>query len=129
MQTDKDLLSYKNFGETSLMEIKEMLASKGLYLGMGLEEQAQKGFARPAPSLLTSSATEPAQDATNAAIPLDSIEFSVRSRKAFSVLGATTLGELAAKSEPDLLEIKNFGQTSLNEVKQKLRRYGLTLAD
>ena len=71
----------------------------------------------------------PPPGAANAHIPLDSIEFSVRSRKAFSLVGATTLGDLAGRTETDLLGIKNFGQTSLNEVKQKLRRYGLALAD
>jgi len=124
MHTDKDLLSYKNFGETSLMEIKEMLTSKGLYLGMGLEDQGQRGVPRPKPS-----PAAPVVSTSNASIPLDSIEFSVRSRKAFSLVGATTLGDLAEKTEADLLAIKNFGQTSLNEVKQKLRRYGLALVD
>jgi len=36
--TESELLSYKNFGETSLAEIKNLLASKGLRLGQGLEE-------------------------------------------------------------------------------------------
>jgi DNA-directed RNA polymerase subunit alpha len=128
MHTDKDLLSYKNFGETSLMEIREMLSSKGLRLGMGIDDQAGKGgMARPA-AATPAAAASPAESA-NAAIPLDSIEFSVRSRKAFVLMNATTLGELAQKSESELLGIKNFGQTSLNEVKQKLRRYGLSLKE
>ena len=37
--SEAELLSYKNFGETSLTEIKTMLASKGLRLGQGLEGQ------------------------------------------------------------------------------------------
>ena len=37
--TEAELLSYKNFGETSLVEIRTMLASKGLRLGQGLEGQ------------------------------------------------------------------------------------------
>ena len=127
MHTDKDLLSYKNFGETSLMEIREMLTSRGLRLGMGLDEQGQKGMARPAMPAPAAPAA-PAVSA-NAAIPLESIEFSVRSRKAFTLMNVTTLGDLAEKSEPELLTIKNFGQTSLNEVKQKLRRYGLSLKE
>jgi DNA-directed RNA polymerase subunit alpha len=124
MHTDKDLLSYKNFGETSLMEIREMLVSKGLRLGQGLEDQPGKGVVRPTPSPAAVQTTT-----ANSNISLDSIEFSVRSRKAFGLVGATTLGDLACKSEPELMTIKNFGQTSLNEVKQKLRRYGLSLKD
>ena len=37
--TEAELLSYKNFGETSLVEIKAMLSQKGLRLGQGLEGQ------------------------------------------------------------------------------------------
>lgn len=126
MHTDKDLLSYKNFGETSLAEIKEMLTSKGLYLGMGLEQQTPKPQAAPQPTPVP----QPSPSSSAAAdIPLDSIEFSVRARKCFERLGIETLGELADKTEPDLLGTKNFGQTSLNEIKQKLNRYGLSLAD
>ncbi len=125
MHTDKDLLGYKNFGETSLMEIKEMLTSKGLTLGSGLEQQ---GARTPTPVPQPVPEPEPPASA-NAEIPLDSVEFSVRCRRAFQHLGVTTLGELAEKSEPELLGTKNFGQTSLNEVKQKLRRYGLALRE
>ena len=39
--TEQQLLSSKNFGETSLEEIKEIMASKGLHLGQSLEEGAQ----------------------------------------------------------------------------------------
>jgi len=125
MHTEKDLLSYKNFGETSLAEIKEMLASKGLYLGMGLEQKMQRVAPRPRPVF----GVPPAPSAANADIPLESIEFSVRCRKAFQGLNVNTLGELAQRTEAELLTLKNFGQTSLNEVKQKLRRYGLALKE
>src|SRR5207302_9180518 len=39
--TEQQLLSSKNFGETSLSEIKEMMGTKGLRLGQSLEEGAQ----------------------------------------------------------------------------------------
>ncbi len=37
--SEAELLSYKNFGETSLREIKFLLDTKGLHLGMAMEEQ------------------------------------------------------------------------------------------
>ena len=40
--TIRELLAYKNFGETSLQEIKDILAQKGLRLGMGREEGLTK---------------------------------------------------------------------------------------
>src|SRR5260370_4100959 len=39
--SEQHLLSSKNFGETSLLEIKEMMASKGLHLRQSLEEGAE----------------------------------------------------------------------------------------
>src|SRR5438309_1172585 len=44
--SEQQLLSSKNFGETSLMEIKETMATKGLRLGQSLEEGAQYGEVR-----------------------------------------------------------------------------------
>ena len=41
--------------------------------------------------------------------------------------GVTTVGELVQKSEEDLLEIRNFGQKSIDEVKAKLEEMGLGL--
>jgi DNA-directed RNA polymerase subunit alpha len=61
------------------------------------------------------------------ATPVADLELSVRSRKALGRLRVATLGELASKTEADLLSCKNFGQTSLNEIKQRLSEYGLEL--
>jgi DNA-directed RNA polymerase subunit alpha len=42
-------------------------------------------------------------------------------------LGIGTIGELLRKTGDDLLECKNFGVTSLNEVREKLSQHGLKL--
>ncbi len=122
--TELDLLSYKNFGETSLSEIKTVLASKNLRLGQ-LREEGEAVLAEP---------TEQPAPATVGnegvlATPLSQIEFSVRARKALERLGVKTLGELATKTEPELLACRNFGQTSLNEVQQRLAEYGMRLRE
>ena len=44
-------------------------------------------------------------------------------------LGINSLGDLVSRSADELLESKNFGQTSLQEVKDKLVQYGLRLRD
>jgi len=41
----------------------------------------------------------------------------------------STVGELVQKTEQDLLDIRNFGQKSIEEVKQKLAEMGLSLAE
>ena len=55
------------------------------------------------------------------------LELSVRSRKALQRLNINSLGELASRTEAELLGCKNFGQTSLNEIKQQLASFGLGL--
>ncbi len=123
-RTEPELLSYKNFGETSLQEIKDILAQKGLRLGMGREEQTASVQAA-ARTLL---GIEPEKgDITSKAI--EDLELSVRSRNAMSVLGLCSLGDLSRLSEKDLMQVKNFGQTSMNEVKEKLAEFGLSLAE
>jgi DNA-directed RNA polymerase subunit alpha len=42
-------------------------------------------------------------------------------------LGIATLGELVQRTADELLEAKNFGMTSLTEVRDKLVQYGLKL--
>ena len=118
--TEAELLGYKNFGETSLNEIKALLASKGLRLGQSIEDsKAPPRRTTPAvagnvaPELLSKSVAD--------------IELSVRSRKALQRLNINTVGDLAARTEAELLGCKNFGLTSLNEIKQQLGTFGMGL--
>jgi DNA-directed RNA polymerase subunit alpha len=123
-RTEVELLSYKNFGETSLQEIKDILAQKGLRLGMGREEQTASVQAA-ARTLL---GIEP-ERGDILLKKIDDLELSVRSRNAMTMLGVESIGDLARLSEKDLMGVKNFGQTSMNEVKEKLAEFGLSLAE
>ncbi|HML75911.1 MAG TPA: DNA-directed RNA polymerase subunit alpha C-terminal domain-containing protein [Anaerohalosphaeraceae bacterium] len=118
--TEAELLSYKNFGETSLLEIKKILDSKGLRLGMALE---QKAGAAPA------SATEDVGGASPELLnkSVDELELSVRARRALAKLGVKVFYDLVSRTEAELLGCKNFGVTSLNEIKEKLANFGLGL--
>ena len=118
-KTEPELLAYKNFGETSLREIKSLLESKGLRLGMQKDEEQRKVRAQ---RLRLSSGENPIL-----AKPATDLELSVRSRKCMQRLSIETIGDLIEKTEGDLLATKNFGQTSLNEVKSKLAELGLSL--
>ena len=118
--SEQELLGYKNFGETSLNEIKAMLAQKNLRLGQN-SEAARKEALAPAPKAVT------VGDPAILQRPVSELELSVRSRKCLQRLGVATLGELAARSEAELLAIKNFGQTSLVEIKRRLNDVGLSL--
>lgn len=117
--TEQELLSYKNFGETSLNEIKALLAQKSLRLGQAADE-SKSAVRRTVP---VAGNVPPEILSKNVA----DLELSVRSRKALQRLNINLLGELAARTEDELLGCKNFGQTSLNEIKQQLTTFGLTL--
>ena len=119
--TEAELLGYKNFGETSLEEIRAMLTNKGLRLGQALEEQQSQ--ARK--DLLKTVAANVPEAVLNKNV--NELELSVRSRKALQRLGVNTVGELATRTEAELLGVKNFGQTSLLEIKQRLVELGLDL--
>jgi DNA-directed RNA polymerase subunit alpha len=120
--SEPELLSYKNFGETSLNEIKALLASKGLRLGQAAEEGKPGILPRRAPTVVAGNV---APDILNKSV--GDLELSVRSRKALQRLNINSVGELAARTEDELLGCKNFGQTSLNEIKQQLASFGLGL--
>jgi DNA-directed RNA polymerase subunit alpha len=120
--TEAELLGYKNFGETSLNEIKQLLASKGLRLGQALEDPKGVTVVRRS-SAVAAGAAPP--EVLNKSVA--DLELSVRSRKALQRLNINLLGELAARTEAELLGCKNFGQTSLNEIKQQLASFGLGL--
>ena len=137
--TEQELLSYKNFGETSLNEIKALLAQKGLRLGQAAEgdKPAVPAITGIAPAVVAAPAVgglprRPIAVSGNAppetlAKTVGDLELSVRSRKALQRLNINTLGELCSHTEDELLGCKNFGHTSLNEIKQQLTSFGIGL--
>ena len=58
---------------------------------------------------------------------VNEIELSVRAANCLNNANLTTVGELAQKSEADMLKYRNFGKKSLNEIKGKLVELGLGL--
>jgi DNA-directed RNA polymerase subunit alpha len=58
---------------------------------------------------------------------VNEIELSVRAANCLNNANITTVGELAQKTEAEMLKYRNFGKKSLNEIKQKLTELGLSL--
>ena len=58
---------------------------------------------------------------------VNEIELSVRAANCLNNANITTVGELAQKTESEMLKYRNFGKKSLNEIKQKISDLGLTL--
>lgn len=118
-KTEQELMTFKNFGETSLREIRSLLESKGLRLGMNRDDLQRRAHGRPARAI--------ANENPNVNKPIADMELSIRARKCLQRLNIETIGELCETAEAELLAAKNFGQTSLNEIKKKLTEMNLSL--
>jgi DNA-directed RNA polymerase subunit alpha len=120
-KTEAEMLAYRNFGETSLREIKQLLVQKGLRLGMRRDE-VERRHKRERLALVMSD-----RDSRVLSTPVSELNLSVRSRRCMARLNIRTIGDLVTRTSEDLLGTKNFGHTSLAEVRAKLGEQGLSL--
>jgi DNA-directed RNA polymerase subunit alpha len=120
--TEASLLASKNFGETSLEEIRAIMSAKALRVGQSLEQGAAYTEQRYRPPTTLSPEEQAVLNR-----PVTELNLSVRARKCMNRLNLNTIGELVTRSGDELMEAKNFGVTSLNEVKEKLGALGLKL--
>lgn len=67
--------------------------------------------------------------AADLALPIEDLDLTVRSYNCLKREGIHTVGELVSRSEADLLDIRNFGAKSIDEVKAKLVGMGMALKD
>lgn len=94
----------------------------GLFgLAMELNEEAEGVDIGPSPT--------DAALAADLALPIEEMALTVRSYNCLKREGIHTVGELVSRSEADLLDIRNFGAKSIDEVKEKLATMGLALKD
>lgn len=121
--SEQQLLASKNFGETSLDELKEIMTAKGLRIGQSLEQGTAY---EPRPRHFHAQAMTPEEQAMLNK-PVMDLNLSVRARKCMNKLNIATIGDLLQRTADELLEAKNFGMTSLNEVRDKLSAMGLKL--
>ena len=121
--TEAEMRSFKNFGDASLEEIKTMLAQRGLRLGQSVESQQQQVKQQVYDQLRQQSGG----DAELLNKSVNELNLSVRARKALALLGVQSIGDLVTKTEAELMGVKNFGMTSLNEIREKLQEHGLDL--
>ncbi len=117
--SEQELLSGKNFGETSLLEIRELLSAHGLRIGQHLHKIHSREH------VVDQNLTPEEQAMMNRSI--GDLNLSVRSRKCMSRLNITTIGQLLQRTPDELLASRNFGVTSLNEIRQKLTEMNLRL--
>ncbi|MAE60688.1 MAG: hypothetical protein CMJ49_04930 [Planctomycetaceae bacterium] len=119
--SEAGLMAYKNFGETSLTEIKAMLAAKGLRLGQYIDAEQSRAREEMYDQLRGTG------QENVVGVPIEQLDLSARAAKALTLLNIHTIGDLIQRTEAELLGIKNFGSTSLDEIKLKLEERGLSL--
>ena len=100
LRSPDQLLEVRNFGDTTLKEVTEKLTSLGLRLGMRIPDGG---------------------------LGLDELRLSHRTLNGLRSENITTLTDLITSTEADLLDIKDFDLSTLNEIKTKLRERGLRL--
>lgn len=118
--SEPELLASRNFGETSLKEVKTILESKGLQVGQNVVD-------KKAANNVVRREDLPEDKRTLFDSPVSELNLSVRSRKCIGRLGLNSIGELINKTPDELLSIRNFGVTSLNEIRSRLTEMGLAL--
>ena len=121
--TEAELRNFKNFGEASIEEIKSMLAQRGLRLGQVADEEQTAAKKAVYDQLKASTGGD---DSTlNRSV--NELNLSVRARKALTLLNVHSLADLCMRTEAELMGVKNFGMTSLMEIKAKLNEMGLNM--
>ena len=117
--SEQELLAGKNFGETSLHEIRELLQTHGLHIG---QNQHMVQSREP---VFEANLTPEEQALMNK--PVSDLNVSVRARKCMVRLGINSFGQLLQRTPDELLSSRNFGVTSLNEIRARLGEMGLKL--
>ncbi len=114
--TEADLLSFKNFGETSLSEIKAILVQKGLRLGQALETNEETELFSKKDTEIRKGAIENISD----------LGLSTRSRNALSKIGIEKVKDLVENAEAELGQ-KGVKQNYIDEIKETLIMFDLSL--
>jgi len=120
--SEEELLQFKNFGETSLQEIRDLLARYNLQLGQPAAPSVAWLGAGPA-----GAQDEELQEKLS--MPVELLGLSTRCRKCMERLKIKTVGELIEHTEEELLSAPNFGRTSIAEIRDKLAELGLALRE
>ena len=126
--TPEDLMKIKGFGHKSADEVAEALKRLGLDWIKKAEETQQRE--RPSySSILEISDGSPLSEENPAnQIPTEELQLSVRTYNALKRARINSVADLLDYSQEDLLEIKNFGAKSAEEVIGALQaRLGITL--
>ncbi|NRA37656.1 MAG: tetratricopeptide repeat protein [Planctomycetes bacterium] len=110
--TEQEMLNYKNFGETSLKEVREMLTARNLRLGQ-LRENETRGVNKADQKVLADS--------------VDKLELSEKAMAVLEGLGVSRIGDIQQYSDIELYRVPNSGQSVVQELTTALAAIGVTI--
>jgi len=110
--SEPEMLNYKNFGETSLREVKEMLDARGLRVGM-LREHDDRSLTKADQKTLNES--------------IEKLELSSRSTQVLERLGCSRIGDVVQYSDLEFYRTPGSGQSVVQELSTALGAVGLWL--
>ena len=110
--SEQEMLSYKNFGETSLKEVREMLAARNLRLGM-YRDGEERSISKADQKVLGES--------------IEKLELINKSQQMLENLGVSRIGDLAQYSDLDLFKAPGSGQSLVQELSTALGAFGICL--
>lgn len=110
--SETEMLNYKNFGETSLREVKEMLDARGLRLGM-LRDQSERQFTKADQKTLNES--------------VEKLELSSRTQQMLERLGCQRIEDVLHYADLDLYRVEGSGQSVVQELSTALGAFGLQM--
>jgi len=110
--TEQEMLSYKNFGETSLKEVKEMLAARNLRLGM-FREGDERSISKADQKILGES--------------IEKLELTPKTAQVLENLGVSRIGDLAQYTDLDLYRAPGSGQSVVQELATALGAFGVAV--
>ncbi len=108
--TEQEMLNYKNFGETSLKEVREMLTARNLRLGQ-LREHESRGMNRADQKVLADS--------------VDKLELSEKAMSVLETLGVSRIGDIQQYSDIELYRVLQSGQSVVQELTTALAAIGV----
>jgi DNA-directed RNA polymerase subunit alpha len=128
--TEPELLRFQNCGRKTVKEIKELLNKYGLRLGMprfgwSAPEDVLETVEQPDPSKSLQEYDE--ETRIKLYLRVKELNFSLRASKALSAANIEFVGDLIGQTETQFLRMQNCGRTTVDEIKRKLDRLGLSL--
>ena len=110
--------------EELIRNLKIFQSIEGLVPEEVVEEEEEVDFP---PQQSSFSATQPENDEQRILnTTIEDLDLSVRSFNCLKRAGISVVGDLVARSEEDMMKVRNLGRKSLEEVKKKLEEYGLS---